>query len=443
MRSLFLQRSFHHYAVISCVVFLFYIGPVMAQEQVEGSITVEEAVQVALERNLELKVQEQELGIAQGALVNARLFPNPELELQGESDTVFSNEGESRFSVGLGQTFLIGPKRRSRIEIAELTMNKTRRDIENSRRLLRAQVKDAFYALLLLQERGKQADELIEINKRLVELTEGRFREGFGSALDVNLAQIQLQQVQSNRAQIEKELSVAKTTLNLFLGRPATAPLITAGEFTDRPVQVDPAQLEQMAVTQRADLNSQRVAVEIAGKQIDLAKAERIPDVTVSLDYSQDRSVFPGLNFTDHSRLAGLKLSVPIPLFNRNQGEIIQAKSRQTQATLERGLLHAVIEKELSDAATRLEVARQMVARIRDGILPLAGDHFRLAETAYARGQASILDVMEAQRRFSEARLGSLEAQYEYNVALVELERVIGMDPTRPEASGSHEGGMK
>ena len=163
MRSPFIRKPFHHFAATLLLVFLLWIGPVRA-ETPESSITVEEAVQMALEQNLGLKAQEQDLGIARGELFKAKVFVNPELELSGETDALFANEGEGVHSIGLGQTFFVGPKRRYRIGIAELNLGRTRKAIENSQRLLVAEVKDAFYTILLLQEKLKLAAELIEIN---------------------------------------------------------------------------------------------------------------------------------------------------------------------------------------------------------------------------------------------------------------------------------------
>lgn len=443
MRTQFTKGLFHSVAVALLVVSWLWAGPVMAGEQTDGSITVGEAVRMAMEQNLGLKAQKQDLEIARGDLLRSRVFANPELEVQGETDALFSNKGEGRYSVGLGQTFFVGSKRRYRIGIAELNLGRTQKGIENFRRLLIGEVKETFYTLLLLQERLKLAEELIEINERLVRLTEGRFREGFAPELDVNLAKIQLQQARLSRTEIEKAHSAAMAGLNLLLGRPAQISLIARGTFTDQEIPLDPSRLMEMALIQRADLKGQEVTINITEKEIDLARAERIPDVTLSLDYTQERSVFSELSFTDRSRLAGLKLSVPLPLFDRKQGEIVQARAQQEKAALEFSLLQAVIEKEITSAFTRVQAAQKALKLFGGGILPLTEGHLNLSQKAYEQGQAGILDVMEAQRRFSETRLGSLEAQYEYNVALVELERVIGTEPTHLGVSGSHEGGMK
>lgn len=429
MRRPFLKQSFIHFVVISCscAVFLLWTKPVMAEGQSQSDIiTVEEAVQTALEQNLGLKVQEQDLEIARGELLKARVFANPELELRGETDAIFSNEGEGVYSVSLGQTFFIAPKRRYRIGIAELNLGRTQKAIENTRRLLVAEVKEAFYAILLLQERLKFAEELIGINERFVQLTEGRFREGFSPELDVNLARIQLQQARRNRTEIEKDLSVAKASLNFLLGRPAQAALMAQGEFMDQEISLDPSRLKQAAFTQRADLAGQEVSLNIAGKEINLARADRIPDVTLSFDYTQERSIFSEMDLSDRDRLAGLRLSVPLPFFDRKQGEIARARAQKEKADLELTLLRAVVEKEIINAVSRVQATQQTLQLFGGGILPLAEDHFHLTQKAYGQGQAGILDVMEAQRRFSETRLGYLATLYEYNLALTEIERVVG-----------------
>lgn len=432
MRTQFKKGLFHPIAVTLLVVFWLWIGSALAQKQQEDSITVDEAVRVALDQNLGLKVREQDLEMARGEFLKARVFVNPELELKAETDAIFSNKGEGVYSVGLGQTLFVGPKRRYRVGIAELHLDRTQKAIANARRLLVAEVKEAFYTTLLLQKKLNLAQELIEINERLVGLTEGRFREGFAPELDLNLARIQLQQARLNSTGIEKDLSSARANLNLLLGRPAEAPLMARGEFTVQERPLASLQLKEAAFHRRTDLKGQEVSLDIASKEIDLARAERIPDVTLSVDYTQERSIFSEMDLSDRDRLAGLKLSVPLPFFDRKQGEIAQARAQKEKAGLKLSLLRAVIEKEITSAWTRVQAAQQTLRLFGSGILPLAEGHFHLTQKAYEQGQAGILDVMEAQRRFSETRLGHLEALYEYNLALAELERVVGAGPTSP-----------
>ena len=144
MRNELKKALFHHAAVTLLVVFWLWAGPVTAEEPGNGFITLDEAVRMALEQNLGLKAQEQELGIARGELFKAKVFVNPELELSGEKDALLANEGEGRYSVGLGQTLFVGPKRRYRIGIGELNLGRTQKAIENTQRLLVAEVKDSF-----------------------------------------------------------------------------------------------------------------------------------------------------------------------------------------------------------------------------------------------------------------------------------------------------------
>ena len=429
MRNLLIKVPLSYYLAICFMAFSLWVRAGVAGAQpLENPLTVDRAVQMALEQNLGLKVQEQDLGKAQGQLLKAKVFTNPELELQGETDALFSNEGEGIYSIGLDQTFFTGPKRRYRIGIAKVGLSRTENAIANKRRLLIAEVKETFYATLLFQERLQLSEELIEINERLVRLTEGRFREGFSPELDVNLAKIHLQQAQRSRMELEKELSLARANLNLLLGLPADASWMAQGSFIKDEIRLDLSQLKEVALTQRADLKAQELGLDIAGKEMDLARAERLPDVTLSVDYTQERTVLPELNFEESSRLVGLKLSVPIPLYDRNQGEIAQARVQQERESLELLLLRSVIVKEVMMALTRLQVAQQALRLYDRDILPLTESHLTLTQAAYEQGLTGILNVMEGQRRFSEARLGYLEALYEYSLALTESERVVGTD---------------
>ena len=147
-------------------------------------------------------------------------------------------------------------------------------------------------------------------------------------------------------------------------------------------ITITASQLKDTALAQRADLKGQEVALSIAGKEIELARVERISDVTLSLEYSQDLS--------DRDRLAGLKLSVPLPFFDRKQGEIAKARAKQIKTDLELKLLHAVIEKEVMNGLTRLQAAQQTFQLFGGGILPLAEGHLKLSQAAYEQGQAGI-----------------------------------------------------
>src|SRR3972149_4503560 len=115
MRTQFKKGLFHPVAVTLLVVFWLWIGSALAQKQQEDSITVDEAVRMALEQNLGLRVQEQDLEIAGGDLLKAKVFANPELEVRGETDALSSNEGEGVYSVGLSQQFIIGRSEERRV----------------------------------------------------------------------------------------------------------------------------------------------------------------------------------------------------------------------------------------------------------------------------------------------------------------------------------------
>ncbi len=392
-------------------------------------LTLEDAVRLARERSIELRIQARERDLARAEIRRAGVSPNPELELAQETDALFGDEGEGGYSVGLSQTFLIGPKRRHRTRIAELDLKRADLALNRRRATLVAQVRENFYTVLLQQERLKLATEAIEINRRLVELTEGRFREGFAPELDLGLARIQLEKAARERAETERGLELARSDLAFLLGGAEPAPLEVEGSFRSEEVRSDREGLIEEARSGRPDLRARVLGLDRAATELELARSERVPDLTVSMDLRTERSIFSDVGLSDTDRLIGLRLAFPLPLFDRRQGEIARARAEREKTGLELDLLRATIEKEVGQAYAEVQAAREMLELLGRGTVPLSENHFRLTQQAYSQGQAGILDVIEAERRFAEARTADLEGRYRYTLALVRLEHAVGGIP--------------
>ncbi len=416
--------------------------PVVAEDRAAPrALTVDEAVESALRRNLDLKTREQEREFARGVLRQTETYPNPELDLAVETDRVFADQGEGRRSVGITQTIVTGGKRRQRQENARLGVGVADQTIEDTKRRLIGEVEGTFYLLLFMQERLTLARAQVDLADRLVALSEGRFREGFAPEMDVTLAKVEYHVRLQEIVGLEQEVGEARADLNTLMGRPVGEPIVAQGTLVVPLTFVKDTTLSEQALAQRPDLRALTVEAERAAGEAALVRAERLPDVNLSLDLSEDRAVFDAPGLADRDRLVGVKLSVPIPLFDRKRGELMSAQSRLRQAESERAALAARVARDVQVASARIASAEQRLEHFAGDVVPLAKSNLDLTRQAYEQGFAGILQLLEAQRRFSEVQLGYLTAQYEHRVAIVTLERdvgtrVAGLQPSSRQIEG-------
>jgi len=401
--------------------------PVFAEvRETPRVVTVEEAVETALRHNPELRAREQERDAARGAVLQARVYPNPELDLALETDRFFAGDGEGRRSVGVTQTIVTAGKRRQRQENARLGVNAAEEMFDDAKRRLIGEVEEVFYRLLFTQERLKLAREQIELAERLVALSEGRFREGFAPEMDVALAKIEYHNGLQEVVGLDQELVDARAALNALMGQAVDEPVVARGTLLVPPAHVQEASLQEQALARRPDLRALDVESERAASEVALVRAERIPDLTVSLDLTEENAVFDALDLTDRDRLVGLKLSVPIPLFDRKRGDLMSAQSRLRRAESERAALKARIARDVRVASARIVSAETRLEHFTNDVVPLAESNLDLTRQAYEQGFAGILQILEAQRRFADTQLGYLTMQYEHRLALAALEREVG-----------------
>lgn len=392
-------------------------------------VTVEGAVETALRQNPDLNAREQERETAQGALLQTRAYPNPELDLAVETDRFFAGDGEGRRSVGITQTIVTAGKRRQRQDNARLGVTVVEQAIENAKRLLIAEVEEAFYRLLFTQERVKFTREQIDLADRLVALSEGRFREGFAPEMDVTLAKVDYHTRLQEAVGLEQEMVDARAALNTLMGQAVDEPVAAQGTLLAAPVLMKKnSSLQEEAIGRRPDLRALTGEFKQAEGEVSLVRAERVPDLAISLGFTEERTVFDAPGLSDRDRLMGVTLSIPLPLFDRKRGDLMSAQSRVRRAESEREALRTRIARDVHVASTRITSAEQRLNHFAGDVVPLAKSNLDLTRQAYEQGLAGILQILEAQRRFAETQLGYLAVQYEHRLAFAALKRDLGGD---------------
>jgi len=392
------------------------------------AVTTRQAVQEAIEKNLSLLAERYNLSIADARIITAGLRPNPVLSIGGDHLDLLGTRyndinaaGPSEYSLRTDFIWERGNKRRYRVEVAQQEKAVAQLQLLNATRQLVLEVQNAFVEVLLTKETLTLAQQNQDSFRRIVQISTERVRAG--DLAPVELARTQLAELQFNNAviQVQAKLRIAKQRLQLLMGR--TLPSETfdvSGELRRDPIPFSIPELEQQALTQRPDY--QALVKNEARSQADirLQLAQGKSDFTFGTEYRRQQ----GLAGTGNS--LGFFFSIPLPVFNRNQGEIERARQEQRQVSARTRALEAEVRNELATAWQQYDAARTLLTRLENEMLAQARRVLSTMEYSYRSGAASLVELLDAQRVYNDTMQSYNEARAEYARSLYLIDAVIG-----------------
>lgn len=395
-----------------------------AQSTSPDQVTVEQAVQEAIEKNLGLLAERYNLSIADARIITARLRPNPVLSLSsGLPDHTIFHSGTSPFSevAHIDFVFERGGKREQRIAVAENTRTVAQLQLLNTIRTLTLNVQNACVDVLLARANLALAQENLQAFNDIVQVNEARVHAGDLAPVELERTRLAALQFQNQVRQSESSLLIARNQLRTLLGRPMQAEALDVGGELRRDGQ--PANLDdvlQPALQLRPDLQALRRDQARSAADLRLQIAQGKVDYTIGAEYQrQQGNIREGNQF-------GISFSVPLPIFNRNQGEIERAQQEQEQIVAKIRALEADIRNEAQNASQRYTTANDLLQRIETGMLEQANDVRQTIEYSYRRGQSSFVEFLDAQRAFNDTRQSYSEARADYARSLYLLDAVSG-----------------
>ena len=391
-----------------------------------GDITLRDAVAAALVGSPDLAAFSAEIRAREARAVQSGLFPNPALRTEVED---FGGSGRRRAfetaqtTIGLAQLVELGGKRAKRRRVANLERDLAAWDYETRRASVLAELTKGFVAMLSAQERLRLADELVTVAAESVDTVGVQVRSGAVSPLEQARADVALARVQVERSQLERDLEGTRAALSAIWGQtPATFSAVT-GELTAVAVPA-PEAVFLAHVDDNPDLARWATELEQRRAALSLERARRIPDVVVGIG---------GRRFNeDETNAAVFEFSVPLPLFDRNQGGIAEAQARLAKARSERAAAEVSVRSALTRAYQELLAAFAQVTSLRDRVIPRATSVFEGSRDAYARGLFRYLEVLDAQRTLFELRSQYLLALARYHSARADVERLSGQAIEEP-----------
>lgn len=389
---------------------LLWVAVSTAQAQ---TLSLDSALQSAFANNPELAAARWEIDIAQGARQQAGLIPNPVASWDAED----TRRNTRTTTIKLSQTLELGGKRSARIDVAARAQDGAALTLEQRRNGLRADVIDSYYAALRAQERRDLAQRSLALAERGLFVAEGRVKAGKSSPVEATRAQVQLSEIrlESDRAQVG--LADAYRRLAASTGSATQDFQAVASQSQATPDLPAPVQLLKR-LEQTAELRLAEMQVLYSEASLGLEKAQRIPDLDVSIGSQYDAGLRERVN------LVGV--SMPIPLFNRNQGNVLAASRRADQSRDLRNAVELRLRTETLQALDLWRAANTEVRAFNQQILPAAQSAVDIAIRGFELGKFNFIDVLDAQRTLIAARTQYLTATAQATDSWVRIERIYG-----------------
>ena len=386
-------------------------------------LSLNDALALFLRQNLDVILAGFGIENVRGQQITARLFPNPTLTLNLETSPQIGLARSGQMSPTINQLFELAGKRGYRIESAAFGMQSAEANFEDAIRQLGFTVKDAYYRVQLAQRRLALAEENRDRFARILEVNSIRFKKGYIAEVDLIRIRLQVVDFQSQVIQYIQEGDTARADLRVLLGTTPATELLLTTELDYHRVDPNIETLRVAAMEARPDIRAKRLAHNQRMVDLKLAKAYRYPDVTLGAGYWVQ-----GPRGPDNPNQLGLNFGVPLPLFNRNQGGIVQAEVgiQVADADLKKTLIQ--VESEVDLAYRNLIQTRRLVEAYRTGVLEDARLTLTIVEKAYERGGATIIDLLDAARTSRTIQQNYIETLFNYQRNVFLLESAVGRE---------------
>lgn len=403
------------------VVHLLVVTGVLLSVPAVCALTIDEAVATSLRNNKDLRAAYFEIEKARGRLLQAGLWPNPELEIAGNTDRPFNNEKEHIYTAEFMQAFPLAGRLRLAKNVARVDVARALVEIRNRERLLIGEVQRAFIEVLAAGDRIAFRQSQIGSGNELVDLAGKRLAAGQGSSVEANTAQIEIARLRQEIALVEVDRKTAELLLRQRLGLTPEASLSVEGTLGGVTQKLAAAPVPAAATTIRPDVQELALAGDRARADAILARAEAWENLRVGLGFENEAATDDPAGL-DRANFVGLRVSIPLPLWNRNQGRVAEQLATASQADAQIEALKLTIRSEVETARERARLLNEVLGSYDKQVLPLLQQSIETLRSGYAAGQTNLADVIQNRVQQFSLQASQVEARRNYALALVDLQ---------------------
>ncbi|HXC33809.1 MAG TPA: TolC family protein [Verrucomicrobiae bacterium] len=396
-----------------------------APQNLPTRVTLDDAIDLALKHNHSLQAARTTILQNQAQEITANLRPNPTLLGDAQFLPFFqpSNfnstylDNNAQFDVGLSYLFERGKKRQRRLQAAKDQTAVTTATVDDDARTLTFNVASQFIAALLAQSELDLAQKDLDSFQKTVDISQASYNAGSMSGADLLKIKIQLLQFQMDVSAAKLAKVQALASLRQLLGYESVpASYEVAGDLEYKPVTLGEDDLKAMALRQRPDVRAAQLGITAAQSQLALARADGKQDVTGQINYTHVGDV----------NTASVFASIPLAIFNRNQGEIARTGYAITQSQELSSEQASIALTDVTNSYEGLRTADEVVVLYQSGYLKEAEDSRDISQYAYEHGAASLLDFLDAERSYRATELAYRQSLAGYMTSLEQLRQAVG-----------------
>lgn len=380
-----------------------------------AGLTLSVLEQMALQNNPTLSQAQARVRAAQGVWQQVGLYPNP---VAGYAAEDMGDNGTAGKQGGfIGQEFVTGGKLRLNRQVACQEVMRLQQELAAQQFRVLSDVQTSFYDVLVAQRTIELTDRLVKIAEQGVQAAEALLKAKEGSRVDLLQAR-----VEGNTARILLENARnrhqgAWRRLAAVAGMPDMAPEQLAGDVEDIGLQLRWEDALSRVLSESPELAAAAAEVQAAQWATQRARVEWIPNVGVQATVQHDNA--------SGDDVAGVQVALPLPLFNRNQGNIVAADSQLVAAQRNVERVRLSLQSRLAEVFRQYANAGQQVEKYHRTILPDAKETLDLVASGYQQGEFSYLNLLTAQRTYFQSNLAYLESLLQLKSAQVQIEGLL------------------
>lgn len=386
-------------------------------------VSLDQAIHLALVHNHALLAARSTIAQSEDAEITANLRPNPVFGAdvvglpQEPADFTTSNIDQAEFDVGASYLFERGKKRQHRLRAAKDATAVTISTVADNVRTLTYNVAASFTNVLLAESTLDFAKQDLASFQNTINVSQAQYKAGAISEGDFLKIKLQLLQFQTDVSAAELAKQQSLVSLRQLLGfESVPQDYDVSGNLVYQKMPYSLLDLEAMAVKDRPDFRAAEQAVIAARSQLALARADAKVDITGTLNET---------HITGYNSIS-MAVSIPLPIFSRNQGVIAQSRDAITQAQHTAEETSEQVRSDVQSAFESLHTNAQTLKIYQSGYLDQAKESVQISQYAYKRGAASLLDFLDAERSYRSIQLAYRQELAAYMLALEQLREAVG-----------------
>ena len=387
------------------------VDPVTSNEAIADGATLEGLLSLAFANNPAIKELAATTQIAAGYRTQVGLYANPMLGYQGQQ---LADAGTDQHLLFVQQQIITGDKRALNRAVLNEAVRAQVQELEAQKLRVATDIKTAYYDSLRIQEQLASIDQFFELLKQGVNAAEKRMQAGEGSKIDLLQTQVQVKQLELDRRQLSASLSARLREIVALAGMPNIQLQAVAGELPKLPANQDWKAVEDGLVATSPEYAAAQARIRQASAAIRRQESQPLPNLNVQFGAGVDNSTDSGM--------MNVQVGAPIPVFNKNQGNIAAARAEYCRAVQEAQRIDNAIRARLAIASGDYARAAEAVDMYLSELLPAAQETLDLAEGAYRAGEQDFIQLLVTRRTYFDTNLAYIAARAQLATAQAQID---------------------